>query len=149
MVSCHSHQKQSLPASPDFSWLKGNWINTSDSNATFYENWTASGTNTYQGNSFIIAHGDTVFNETIELSIADTACYYIVSVKNQNKGEKVSFKMISNEDNNVVFENKLHDFPQRIVYQYKAPDTLNAWIEGTVNHKAKKETFTMWRSTQN
>jgi hypothetical protein len=41
----------------------------------------------------------------------------------------------------VVFENREHDFPQRVGYERTAPDTLSAWIDGTINGKARRVEF--------
>jgi hypothetical protein len=129
----------------DFDWLQGQWINNEDSNAIFYENWSKISSKKLTANSFILKSQDTIFFETIILEIHDTATFYKVSVKNQNNAEAVNFKLVSNDYQSFIFENKLHDFPQRIIYQYKAPDTLHAWIEGIVKGELRKETFLMWR----
>ena len=41
-----------------------------------------------------------------------------------------SFRMVTLEDRRVVFENKEHDFPQRILYWLDAGGALHARIEG-------------------
>jgi hypothetical protein len=76
----------------------------------------------------------------------DSGTYYSVNVRNQNLNDIVDFKLVSSTNRTFVFENKKHDFPQSITYQYKAPDTLIAWIEGFVKGEQKKETFLMWRN---
>jgi hypothetical protein len=129
----------------NFEWLAGEWINNQDSNAIFHENWSKISAQKLTANSYILKLQDTVFFETIELETNDSATLYKVSVMNQNGAEAVSFKLVSNENDAYIFENKQHDFPQRIIYQYKAPDTLNAWIEGIVKGEIRKETFLMWR----
>lgn len=49
----------------------------------------------------------------------------------QPKGEPpAKFNMSELRGTRVVFENIENDFPQRIIYEYKAPDQLNARIEG-------------------
>lgn len=129
----------------DFDWLCGEWINNHDTSAIFYENWHKIDAQNYKGISFILAKNDTVFFESIDLIKKDTGAYYTVSVRNQNENEKVHFKMVSSAKQHYVFENKNHDFPQTINYQYQSPDTLNAWIAGTVKGKLRKESFLMWR----
>jgi hypothetical protein len=41
----------------------------------------------------------------------------------------------------VVFENKTHDFPQKITYQFTSDDVMLATIEGTMNGKTEKIDF--------
>ena len=42
----------------------------------------------------------------------------------------VKFNMLEMKGTRVVFENLQNDFPQKIVYEYRAPDQLDAHIEG-------------------
>ena len=44
-------------------------------------------------------------------------------------------------ESTVVFENPQHDFPQRIGYQLKGPDSLLAWIEGTQKGQKRRVEF--------
>ena len=67
--------------------------------------------------------------------------FYIPTVKNQNNGEPVSFKLVSGKNGEFVFENKQHDFPQRIIYRNPNPDSLYARIEGYQQGKVHKEEF--------
>lgn len=143
--SCHSNIKKKERVPFNFNWLCSNWINDADTSALFFENWSQFDSTEYHGTSFIIAHHDTVFYESISLLNTDTGIYYQVSVRNQNDAQKVSFKLVSDKNNRVIFENKNHDFPQIIGYNYASKDTLNAWIEGMVKGKYRKENFMMWR----
>ena len=44
-------------------------------------------------------------------------------------------------DATVVFENRDHDFPQRIGYERSAPDSLLGWIEGSQDGKRRRLEF--------
>ena len=149
IVACSSN-KNNADASKkdDFDWLCGNWINDKDSTAVFLERWTKSSPGNYNGESCVIDGNDTVFFESIQLQNTDTGIFYSVTILNQNEGIAVPFKLISSSGQTFVFENKKHDFPQRIKYEFKAPDTLNASIEGLVNGVVKQEHFLMWRTPQ-
>ena len=147
LIACQSKQnKQPKLLTADFNWLCGNWINNQDSTALYFENWIENESGNFEGTSYVIAKQDTVFFEKIQLFTSDTGIYYAVSVRNQNDANAIHFKLISCSNNIYSFENKKHDFPQQINYQFKAPDTLNAWIEGIVDGKTKKESFLMWRA---
>ena len=129
----------------DFDCLIGNWTNDKDTSALFFENWTKNGNGNYSGISYILANNDTVFFESINITNSDSGAYYSVAVHNQNQAETIHFKLVETENHQFKFENNKHDFPQSINYQYKAPDTLNTWIEGTIKGKPRKESFLMWR----
>jgi hypothetical protein len=45
----------------------------------------------------------------------------------------VPFKLVSSENNRLVFENPGHDFPQRIIYTLHAADSLTATTAGLVD----------------
>ena len=93
----------------------------------------------------MIVNHDTIFSEKISLENRAGGLFYIPTVNNQNNGQAVSFKLISNTNGEYVFENKEHDFPQRIIYKNPANDSLYARIEGTSKGKFHKEEFSMKR----
>nr|WP_316786013.1 DUF6265 family protein [Pedobacter frigiditerrae] len=64
--------------------------------------------------------------------------YYCVTGAQEDKTKTVKFKLISFEERLFIFENKAHDFPQRIVYENKGKDKLFAWIWGTMSGKKSK-----------
>lgn len=57
------------------------------------------------------------------------------------------FLSISISDSSVVFENPEHDFPQRIGYQYDAPDALTGWIEGQMDGDVRRIEFPYRRAS--
>lgn len=57
------------------------------------------------------------------------------------------FLSISISDSSVVFENPQHDFPQRIGYQYDAPDALTGWIEGQMDGEKRRIEFPYRRAS--
>ena len=52
-----------------------------------------------------------------------------------------SFTATAVSDSSVTFENKAHDFPQRVGYTLKADGSLAAWIEGTQGGKPRHIDF--------
>jgi hypothetical protein len=121
-------------------WLLGTWKNAS-SEGTLYEIWNKSSDSVYSGHGFMIVNNDTVFSERISLQQQGSHLYYIPTVKNQNEGKAVSFKLISDVRGEFIFENKEHDFPQRIIYKFLSPDSLYARVEGTDKGTFRKEEF--------
>ncbi len=128
-------------------WLTGSWANLTD-DGNFYENWTKTNDSSYSAFSYMTITGDTVFSETVELKLVENEVYYIVAASGQNEGGAVSFRLVSNVEGEFVFENKDHDFPQRIIYRHPAPDSIHARIEGTVNGKFSMQEFPMKRYRQ-
>lgn len=145
-TSCNTpHIKSHQTTVVNFDWLIGKWMNNKDTTALFFENWTKSSATNYSGISYIISNSDNVFFESMQLLNSDTGTYYSVAVRNQNNAETVNFKLVSTTHQTYSFEQPKHDFPNRINYQYKAPDTLNACIEGVVKGEKMKTAFLMWR----
>jgi hypothetical protein len=121
-------------------WLLGSWNNVS-SEGSLYEIWTQINDSAFSGHGFMIAGNDTVFSEKISLEQKGNDLFYIPTVRDQNDGAAVSFKLISHDQGEFVFENKEHDFPQRIIYKSVPPDSLHARLEGTDKGSFRKEEF--------
>jgi len=126
------------------SWLIGDWANLSEE-GNFYESWTRTNDSVFTAYSYMTISGDTVFSESISLMSKGEGVFYIVSVPDQNEGQPVSFKLVSEANGEFVFENKTHDFPQRIIYKNPVPDSLHARIEGQINGKFSMQEFPMKR----
>lgn len=106
------------------------------------EIWTKNPDNNLSGGSYRInAKGDSLLTETLVIKNIGKDTFYCSSVTGQNAGGEVCFKLISKDNNTYVFENKEHDFPQRIIYQNQGKNNLLAWIEGELNGKTKISTF--------
>lgn len=127
-----------------FDWLIGSWSNVS-SEGELFERWIKTNDSTFSGNSFFISNNDTLFSEQISLELKGFDIFYTPTVSNQNQGKAVCFKLISDTNNVFVFENKLHDFPQRIIYTNPLPDSLYARIEGTEKGENRFEEFSFKR----
>jgi hypothetical protein len=125
-------------------WILGSWKNISD-NSRLYERWAKDNDTSYSGESFMIVDKDTVFYEKISLQLKGDDLFYFPTVKNQNNGQQVSFKLISDNKGEFIFENKEHDFPQRVIYKNPQADSLYACIEGDEKGKFRKEEFGMSR----
>ena len=120
--------------------LSGTWKMETKRGA-IYENWRRTGTNEMKGTSFKLNGKDTVVLENVRLSKSSDGLFYIPTVSDQNDGKPVSFKMIDSKNQTFVFENKEHDFPQRIIYHLVSKDSVHAWIEGTKNGKTGRSDY--------
>ncbi len=125
-------------------WLLGNWGNTTPE-GRLVENWRKVNEVQFNGESYFIVKNDTVFAETVVLNQYDDKVAYTVTVPNQNDAKPVRFDLTSITDNEMVFENPEHDFPNKIVYTQVKPDSLVAIIYGTKKGSPASETFAMKR----
>lgn len=106
-----------------------------------YEEWQVKSNNKLSGRSYRINNSDTVIMERIELYIEGNSIIYSPVVSNQNNEQPVAFKLISNTGNRYIFENKEHDFPQRIIYNLVSKDSVHARIEGMRNGQERGSDF--------
>ncbi|SKB27452.1 DUF6265 family protein [Daejeonella lutea] len=125
-------------------WLIGTWENKT-SRGSMYESWKKVSNSELAGKSYMIRERDTVVFENIQLVRKSNLLIYIPTVNGQNNNQPVSFPMISNSDNKVVFENKNHDFPQLISYTRISKDSLIAEISGISKGVVKRQAFPMKR----
>lgn len=144
-TACNKHTQPRLarPIKP-MKWLIGEWENKSDK-GDLYEKWWRINDTVLGGFTFMLAGSDTLFQEKIEIQCLHDTLFYVTAVNNQNDGNQVRFKRIQSTPTAEIFENKLHDFPQRIIYQHPHVDTLTVRIEGEIEGRLIGEDFVMWR----
>jgi hypothetical protein len=106
-----------------------------------YEEWQVGGDNQLKGRSYKIKNNDTVVLENVIISLQDSAIFYTPVVRDQNNQQPVPFKLISYNNNRYVFENKEHDYPQRVIYELVSANELRARIEGIESGKESASDF--------
>ncbi|MEO8276467.1 MAG: DUF6265 family protein [Thermoanaerobaculia bacterium] len=110
--------------------MAGSWGGIRDG-VTSEEHWTGAAGGMLVGMHKDIARG--VANEFEFLRIAaddqGRVCYF----GSPNGAPATPFCAIELSSRRVVFENRLHDFPQRILYWLDAGGDLHARIEGPMN----------------
>lgn len=120
--------------------LAGLWKMES-SRGAIYEEWQIQNDHTINGKSYKINNGDTLVLERVSLFLEGERIVYQPTVTNQNDGKAVQFALVSTKDQRYIFENKEHDFPQRVIYHVTAGNSLHARIEGTKNGKQMASDF--------
>ena len=120
--------------------LSGTWKMETGRGA-IYESWKKTGKDEMQGKSFKLNGNDTITLEDVKLSKMSDGLFYIPTLADQNEGKPVSFKMIKSQNKTFVFENKEHDFPQRIIYHLVTKDSVHAWIEGMKDGKEGRSDY--------
>lgn len=124
--------------------LNGSWIHES---GTMFENWDFEG-DTATALVMRIVDADTSIVETIQLVETRKGIFYRVRVRNQNDGKAVDFKLKGISEQELIFENPGHDFPQRIGYAIKDPGRLTATTSGFIEGERKEIVFRYSRQLQ-
>lgn len=125
-----------------FKWMSGCWgFETPD--GRYEEIWTTPTGNSMLGLSRRIANGYTREYESMRIVTSGGGGFdFIAKPKDQ---DETSFNALSFAGTKVVFENTAHDFPQKITYEFVAPDQLNARIEGPSKGNTMALNFPMKR----
>lgn len=126
-----------LPGLARVTWLQGCWVSVSPERVV-EEHWTGARSGTMMGISRTLS-GDTLAGyEIVILHERDTMLVYEARPAGQAPAR---FPSIRATDTAVVFENALHDFPQRIGYSRIGRDSVVAYIEGWVNGRSRRQEF--------
>jgi hypothetical protein len=143
LTSCKTDSSnKSFEKLEKMSWLVGEWENKMP-DGTLTETWTKVNDSTYNGKTLFIKEKDTIHNEEIVLSQKGETLYYTPTVIGQNNDEPIEFKMTNSTENEFVFENPKHDYPQKIVYKKLNSTNLVATISGKQLGKASSESYPM------
>lgn len=125
-------------------WLIGTW-EYKTTKGSIYETWCIANHKAFCGKSYSLKEKDTIVFETIQLITEKERLFYIPIVINQNGGLPVRFAAKTISENQLIFENLQHDFPQTISYTRITADSLVAEIWGTKNGQESKQIFAMKR----
>ena len=122
----------SVPTAPvslsPLSWLAGCWKRETPERVV-EEQWMAPAGGVMLGMSRALraSDGRLVEFEQVRIEARGDSAVYVANPARQAMAE---FVAIAYNDSLILFENKAHDFPQRIGYRRVGPDSLEAWIEG-------------------
>lgn len=122
------------------SWLEGKWQAKVQGNDVI-ETWSKDNDTSWTGESAFIKDGKTLFTEIMSIRVTDGKMQFISAVSDQNDAESVIFEEIQWENNKIVFENKAHDFPQRVTYKLKQENKMLAFISGEFGGKSQRIDF--------
>jgi hypothetical protein len=132
---------QEQPTLKDFAWLAGSWEG-STGDAVFEEHWTTPAGGLMIGMGRLAKGDKTVFYEFLKLEESKDGIRYKVTVGEQ---PEVAFKLVRWKDKEAVFENREHDFPQRILYRREKDGSVTARIEGDRGGRLVGEDFKLKR----
>jgi len=123
-------------------WMEGAWAGEKDG-VLMEEVWTGP-----RGGALLALHRDVkggrmVSWEFIRIEATDAGVVYFASPRS---APATPFGLVETGDKRAVFENKKHDFPQRILYWIDAKGALHARIEGPQDGKTVSEEWVWTRS---
>jgi len=96
------------------------------------------------GVSHTIFKGETIEYEYLQIIEEEDGFVYLIAFPSgQNR---TAFKLIESENRRALFQNSMHDFPQRIRYEKLGEDSIMARIEGVQAGKEKWVDFPMKRT---
>lgn len=110
-------------------------------NGYYCERWTKVSSNELKSTGFSVKGKDTTLLEQVKLVSKADGIFYIPVVNNQNSGLPVSFKLTSSTNNEFIFSNPEHDFPQRVAYHFITADSVHAWVDGENKGKYSMQNF--------
>lgn len=123
-------------------FILGNWeMVTQDGHLK--ELWEKQNDSLYKGQSYFIKATDTIHFEQIQLEQKGEILTYTTVIKGQNEDKPIVFTLLDHKENEVVFENKTNDYPQKITYAKTPNGNLTTEISGAQVGKPSSEKYEM------
>lgn len=125
--------KNSFTEIKDFDGMAGCWERRDDTKKLLVsEQWMSPAGTSMIGMARTVKNDKTTGWEYLRIEQRTDGIYYVA--KPRENPEETAFRLISSNLNEVVFENKEHDFPQRIIYKLQGTK-MTGRIEGNNNGK--------------
>lgn len=105
----------------DLSWLEGTW---KVEGARTYEEWVAGEIGVMEGVGYKMENEVKLITETLVISETTGELTYYATVANQNDGRTIPFVCAGYHNEDIVFVNRDHDFPNKIQYTLIDPDRI-------------------------
>jgi len=121
----------------DLSWMTGCWVQeTGDKRID--ETWLPPAGGVLLGVGRTVKAGRVTEFEYTRIALVDGVATYIAKPGDQ---PEAAFTAVDQTPTSIMFENRAHDFPQRIVYRTPGPGRLQAAVEGPANGKTVTVSF--------
>lgn len=108
-------------------YLQGKW-KVQDQNT--YEEWQIENDTLMTGKGFKIIDGTEIIKEILSIKYSNKTLIYSATVPDQNEGQTIQFKNQNSNPDNLIFENKNHDFPKKITYTKTSQESMTVNIQG-------------------
>jgi hypothetical protein len=123
-------------------WLAGCW-KSAGGEAGSEEQWMPAAGGAMMGMGRTVKHGKTISHEFMQIRAGEGGTLAFVAHPSGQKS--AAFPLLRISDDEVVFENAQHDFPQRVAYRREGDSKLAARIEGMRNGSPRVIGFPMER----
>ena len=120
--------------------FEGKWI-MPKGNKFIGEEWVKISDTYLENKGYFIKGTDTVITERVTLKKINGEIFYTSTVEGQNDQKPVDFKLTSINGSIYTFENPLHDFPKRIVYDFTTAGSLHAYIDDGTASKSRVDFY--------
>jgi hypothetical protein len=128
------------PDAATLSWMSGSWAG-SQGGTDMEEVWTTPKGGSLLGLHRDVSGGRTISYEFFRIEAAPGGLTYWASPQGR---PATPFRMVESGKDRIVFENREHDFPTRILYWLGGDGTLHAKVEGTLQGQPASEEWS-WR----
>jgi len=125
------------------SWLAGCWTGGTGGQVS-EEHWTSAAGGALIGMNKAVAQGKLVSYEFLRIERQGERLCYLAS---PGGAPPTPFCAVEVGDSKVVFENREHDFPQRVLY-WRDGATLHARIEGTLGGRPESDEWVWSRCAE-
>lgn len=142
---CLSGAQAQAPANgvDRLAWLEGRWEGENNG-LSMEEHWTSVRGGALLGLHRDVKSGRMVSFEFLRIEATPEGTFYFASPRSR---PPVAFALVETGGRRAVFENKQHDFPQRILYWLDAQGALHARIEGPQGGKTVSEEW-VWKKAR-
>lgn len=121
-------------------WLAGCWQHENGEPGSM-EQWMPAAADSMLGMARTVKKGKTVAHEFMQIRLnAEGKLIFIALPSGQTE---TTFSLRQSSPQSIEFDNPQHDFPQRVSYQWQAPNKLLARIEGVSKGKQRAIDFPM------
>ncbi|MBN1187478.1 MAG: hypothetical protein JXB49_34700 [Bacteroidales bacterium] len=122
-------------------WIIGTWQSEDGSNYAF-QVWEKQNDSVFIANNIVVVDPDTIFNHSIKIQPVDNKIILEI-IPNNEYEEPEKYLMIVNKNGEHVFENKMKDFPQRIIFVFNTDGSLYYRLEGSIEGQAQYQDFNL------
>jgi hypothetical protein len=124
---------------PDLGWLAGHWCTAPKNHVRTCESWTPMEKGVMRGEGSTRTADRVTINETMKITASDAGIIFHAEPANQKPADfrAVAF---STEGRSVTFEDRSHDYPQRVRY-WREGEALLAEISMLDGSKAMRWRF--------
>ena len=135
-------QSAKAPGVEGLAWMAGMWTGEKDG-VQMEEMWTDTRGGALLGLHRDVKGGRMVSWEFLRIAPTPDGVAYFASPRS---APPTAFRLVEAADKRAVFENKAHDFPQRILYWIDAAGAMHARIEGPQDGKTVSEEWVWTRA---